>query len=177
MAGLRVGYAIGQPATIKEIEKYRMPNGVGSLVIGAAIVALGDQAHVDAERKRNTEVRAFTLKAFADMGISGADAQANFIFMHIKRPAAAFRDACRAAGVLVGRDFPPFEKTHCRISLGTMDEMQRAVAVFKRVLTNPATTAAADDGRVRFLFTAVSFRSLRIAPVTGRGSTTPQDWE
>jgi histidinol-phosphate/aromatic aminotransferase/cobyric acid decarboxylase-like protein len=69
--------------------------------------------------------------------------------MHIKRPAAAFRDACRAAGVLVGRDFPPFEKTHCRISLGTMDEMQRAVAVFKRVLTNPATTAAAKNGGLR----------------------------
>ena len=32
---------------------------------------------------------------------------------------------------LVGRDFPPFEKTHCRVSIGTMDEMQRAVAVFK----------------------------------------------
>ena len=28
---------------------------------------------------------------------------------------------------MVGRDFPPFEKTHVRISIGTMDEMQKAV--------------------------------------------------
>jgi histidinol-phosphate aminotransferase len=149
MAGLRAGYAIGHPAAIKKLELFRMPNGVGSLVIGAAIVALGNAAHVDAERKRNTEVRAFTLKAFADMGITGAEAQANFIFMNIKRPAAPFRDACRAAGVMVGRDFPPFEKTHCRISLGTMDEMQRAVAVFKRVLANPSSTAAGKNGGMR----------------------------
>ena len=149
MAGLRVGYGIGHPAAIKRLEMFRMPNGVGSLVIGGAIVALGNAAHVDAERKRNTDVRAFTLKAFADMGITGSDAQANFIFMNIKRPAAPFRDACRAAGVMVGRDFPPFEKTHCRISLGTMDEMQRAVAVFKRVLANPAATSAGKNGGVR----------------------------
>jgi histidinol-phosphate/aromatic aminotransferase/cobyric acid decarboxylase-like protein len=37
--------------------------------------------------------------------------------------------------VQVGRDFPPFEKTHSRISLGTMEEMKRAVQVFRRVLT------------------------------------------
>jgi hypothetical protein len=46
----------------------------------------------------------------------------------------AFRDACRAKGVLVARDFPPFEKTHCRLSFGTMDEMKKAVAVFGDVL-------------------------------------------
>ena len=32
---------------------------------------------------------------------------------------------------MVGRDFPPFEKTHCRISIGTMDEMKKAVEVFR----------------------------------------------
>ena len=41
---------------------------------------------------------------------------------------------------MVGRDFPPFEKTHVRISIGTMDEMQKAVAVFRSVL-RPDTTS------------------------------------
>ena len=54
-----------------------------------------------------------------------------------------FRDACRAKNVLVARDFPPFEKTHCRISFGTMDEMQKAVKVFGEVLGKTATTSAA----------------------------------
>ncbi len=147
MAGLRAGYAIGQAATIKAITAYKTPYALGTLTLGAAVVALADQAHIDAERQRNTEVKAFTVKAFADLGITGADSQANFLFMKINRPAAGFRDACRAAGVLVGRDFPPFEKDHCRISLGTMDEMQRAVAVFKTVLGGAPTTSRQPVGR------------------------------
>jgi len=144
MAGLRAGYAVGHAPTIKAINAYRMPYGLGTLTLGATMVALDDQAHIDAERKRNTEVRAFTTKAFADMGVTGTDSNANFLFMEIKRPAAGFRDACRAAGVLVGRDFPPYEKTHCRISLGTMDEMQKAVDVFKKVLGSTTTTSSKD---------------------------------
>jgi histidinol-phosphate/aromatic aminotransferase/cobyric acid decarboxylase-like protein len=35
---------------------------------------------------------------------------------------------------MVGRDFPPMEKTHARISIGTIGEMRRAAEVFKQVL-------------------------------------------
>ena len=76
------------------------------------------------------------------MGFTATDSQSNFIFVNLKRPAAPFRDACAAAGVLVGRDFPPYEKTHCRFSIGTMAEMQRAVDVFRRVLLTTTTTAS-----------------------------------
>ena len=58
----------------------------------------------------------------------------NFVFVKIGRPAAPFRDACQKAGVLVARDFKPYESTHCRVSIGTMDEMKKAVAVFKQIL-------------------------------------------
>ena len=58
------------------------------------------------------------------------------------RPAKAFREACAAKGVRVARDFPPFEKTHCRIAFGTMDEMQQAVTVFADVLGKPVKIAA-----------------------------------
>jgi histidinol-phosphate aminotransferase len=142
MAGLRAGYAIGHAATIKAIQAYKMPYGLGTLTLGGAIVSLGNTAHIYQERQRNTEVKAFTVKALADMGISGSDSQTNFLFMDIKRPAAGFRDACRASGVRVGRDFPPFEKTHCRISIGTMTEMQRAVEVFRKVLGATTTTSS-----------------------------------
>lgn len=142
MAGLRIGYAIGQPATIKQLARYKMPYNVSVPGISAGMASLANQAHIDQERARNTEVRAFTIRAFEQMGFKATDSQANFLFVDIKRPAKPFRDACAQQGVLVGRDFPPYEKTHCRVSIGTMDEMQRAVDVFKRVLGGaPATTA------------------------------------
>jgi histidinol-phosphate/aromatic aminotransferase/cobyric acid decarboxylase-like protein len=75
------------------------------------------------------------------MGCPSAESQGNFIFTNIRRPAADLRDACAKQGVIIGRDFPPHEKTHARISLGTMEEMQKAVDVFRSVL-KPITTAS-----------------------------------
>jgi histidinol-phosphate aminotransferase len=146
MAGLRLGYAVGHADTIKKMADWDAGTGVTSLnVLGlqAGIVAIQQDAAVIArERARNREVRDFTLKWFADRGMKATDAQANFMFVEIGRPAKQFRDACARHGVLVARDFPPFEKTHCRLSFGTMDEMKRAVAVFERVLAQKSTVAA-----------------------------------
>jgi histidinol-phosphate aminotransferase len=141
MAGLRIGYAVGQPAVIKELARYKMPYNVSVPGIAAGIATLGNQAHIDQERARNTEVRAFTVRAFDQMGHKATDSQANFIFVDLKRPAKEFRNAVAQHGVIVGRDFPPYEKTHCRISIGTMDEMKQAVEVFKKVLAPARTTS------------------------------------
>ena len=143
MAGLRIGYAIGHAPTIRRLRDFKLPYGIGTPHIAAMIAGVNNPAHIEAERKRNTGVRNFTLKAFADMGYTSTDSQSNFIFVNLKRPAAQFRDACAAEGVLVGRNFPPFEKTHCRISIGTMAEMQRAVDVFRKVLGHATTTSRA----------------------------------
>jgi histidinol-phosphate/aromatic aminotransferase/cobyric acid decarboxylase-like protein len=82
------------------------------------------------------------MKWFADRGMKPTASQANFMFVEIGRPAKEFREACRKKGVLIARDFPPFEKTHARLSFGTMDEMKKAVAVFGDVLGKRAATAA-----------------------------------
>jgi histidinol-phosphate aminotransferase len=141
MAGLRMGYAVGQPAVIKQLARYKMPYNVSVPGIAAGMASLANQAHIDQERARNTEVRTFTIRAFEQMGYKATDSQANFLFVDLRRPAKPFRDACAQQAVLVGRDFPPYEKTHCRISIGTMDEMQRAVDVFRKVLgAAPSTT-------------------------------------
>lgn len=140
MAGMRIGYAVGSADTIKPIERLRMPFSISVFGIAAAIAALGDSKHLDAERARNTEVRAFTQKALEDLGCRCTSSHTNFLFANVGRAASQFRSACAAQGILVGRDFPPFEGSHARISLGTMEEMQKATAVFRDVL-RPANAA------------------------------------
>lgn len=146
MAGMRIGYAIGRAETVKPLAALKMPYNVSVFGVAAAIASLNDPQHIADERKRNTEVRAFTVKALQDMGAKPADSQGNFLFVDIGRPAKDFRDACAKQGVMVGRDFPPFEKSHCRISIGTMDEMKKAVEVFKTALKAPITTTAGEKG-------------------------------
>jgi len=145
MAGLRMGYAIGHKDTIKKMADWDGGTGTGSLnvlALHAGIAAIQQDASFTAgERARNQAVRDFTINWFAERGMKATDSQANFMFVNIGRPAKEFRDACRKKGIAVARDFPPFEKTHCRLSFGTMDEMKKAVAVFGEVLGKKAAAA------------------------------------
>ena len=148
MAGLRQGYAIAHKDTIAKMRPWVGSSGTGSLnVFGmaaatAAISQDADGAFSKNERNRNKLVREMVSKWFADRGMKPTDSQANFMFVNIGTPARAFRDACRAKSVLVARDFPPFEKTHARITLGTMEEMTKALQVFGEVLAKKSTAAA-----------------------------------
>jgi histidinol-phosphate aminotransferase len=134
MAGLRVGYAMGQPETVRKISAAWELGSMNTLSAAAAAASLRDRPHIEEERRENARIRDFTLQAFRDMGYEAPDCHANFVFVDLGRPAAAFRDACLELGVRVGRDFPPLERTHSRISLGTMAEMEVSVRVFRRVL-------------------------------------------
>ena len=141
MAGLRLGYAIGQPETVKAVASAWSLGSVNTLTAAAGIASLRDPKHIEEERAENARVRDFTREAFKSMGYEAADCHTNCIFVDLKRSAKEFRDACAALKVSVGRDFPPFEKTHSRISLGTMDEMRQAVQVFRKVLTASSTSS------------------------------------
>ncbi len=140
MAGLRLGYAIGQPETLQAMPRVWQLGSVNTLTAAAGVASLRDTQHIADEVAENARVREFTVNAFRAMGYSAPDSHANCIFVDIRRPASEFRDACAAQKVQVGRDFPPYEKTHARITLGTMDEMRQAVEVFKRALTAPTTS-------------------------------------
>jgi histidinol-phosphate aminotransferase len=141
MAGMRTGYAIGHPDTIRKLDSWEGSNAINVAGIVVATASIRDQARLDAERDRNTQARQFTIDWFRKAGYASTDSQTNFLFVDIKRPAKEFREGCKAQGVLVARDFPPFEKSHVRISIGTLDEMKRAVDVFGKVLGAKAKAA------------------------------------
>ena len=83
--------------------------------------------------KQYAETRGFTRRFFERAGFEVAPSETNFLMVHIRRPIEGFRKACEAAGVAVGRPFPPLDR-HARITIGTADEMRLAVGVFGRVL-------------------------------------------
>ena len=134
MAGMRMGYGVGQPETLRTLQQAWGLGSINELQSVAGIAAIEDTAHMEWERQENRRVREWTLSQFAEMGFSAPYSQTNFVFVKIDRPASEFRDACRANGIMVGRDFPPMQNTHARISLGRMEDMQKAMEVFKKVL-------------------------------------------
>jgi histidinol-phosphate aminotransferase len=134
MAGLRIGYAVGQPETVRAVSMAWNLGSMNTLSAAGAIASLKDTRHMAEEKAENARVRDFVMSAFREMGYDGPDAHTNCVFIEIGRPASWFRDECLERGVRIGRDFPPFEQTHSRISLGTREEMEVAVQVFREVL-------------------------------------------
>jgi histidinol-phosphate aminotransferase len=135
IAGLRVGYGLGHADTLDAIDRAWGMGDVNMLGAIAALTAFEDTAHLEWERQENAEIRAMVTGAFRDMGFTVPDSQTNHLFVNLRRPAREFREACLERNILVGRDFPPMENTHSRISLGSREEMSKAIEVFRSVLT------------------------------------------
>ena len=134
LAGLRIGYALGQEQTLAKIRDAWGMGDVNMLGAIAALTALEDKEHLAWEAQENAEIRDMVVGAFREMGFEVGDSHTNHIFVNLRRPAREFREACLQHKILVGRDFPPMEQTHCRISLGSREQMETAVEVFRKVL-------------------------------------------
>jgi histidinol-phosphate aminotransferase len=140
LAGMRVGYAIGHRDTL-ELLRAQMTSGYLPVTsVAAALAALADEADTARQVSLNREARSFTRAFFEKAGCRVAESHANFLLVHVRRPAADFQRACREAGVLVGRPFAPLADWS-RVGIGTADEMRRAVDVFAKVLGAPAKAA------------------------------------
>ena len=68
MAGMRIGYAVGAADSVKPLARFKMPYNISVFGVAAAIAALGDPKHIEAERARNTAVRTFTARTFEELG-------------------------------------------------------------------------------------------------------------
>jgi histidinol-phosphate aminotransferase len=140
MAGLRVGYAIGQPATLAKISPWMLGSNINQLALVAAAYTVGDAAHIAIDVKKNTAARAYTRKFFEDAGYKVGQCEANFMMVDIRRDSKEFKLECVKQLVAVGRQFPTLP-THARISIGTMAEMRKATRVFQATLSQPATNS------------------------------------
>ncbi len=140
LAGLRVGYAVGHKDTLELLRAHMTSAYIPVTSTAAALAALADEAETKRQAGLNNHTRAQTVKFFEGLGYEVVPSEANFVMVAIRRDAAAFQEACKARGVSVGRPFPPL-KQHVRITIGTPEEMQKAMEVFRVVLAVPAKAA------------------------------------
>ena len=141
MAGLRAGYAVGQPATLKKMSAWLLGSNVNQLALVAAMTTVGDKAHVAEEVRRNAQVRAFTRHFFESAGYTVHAADANFMMVDVRRDAKAFKMECVKHKVAIGRPFPALP-TYARVSFGTMPEMKKATVAFHTVLASQVSSSS-----------------------------------
>jgi histidinol-phosphate aminotransferase len=133
LAGMRLGYLIGQPETLERAAAHRVPIGANVPAIAAALAVLADQAEVRRQRDLTRAGREAAEKFFRGRGWRFHRASANYLFVDVKRPIGEFRTACQAKGLLIGRPYPPAE-TWARLTIGTPEEMEAAFAILATLL-------------------------------------------
>jgi histidinol-phosphate aminotransferase len=133
MAGLRAGYAVGQPATLAKMSGWLLGSNISQLTLVAAAAAVVDKAHIAHEQQLNRSARAATHKFFEGAGYTVAKSDANFMMVDIRRDAKEFKMECIKHNVAIGRAFPSLP-TWARVSIGTMPEMKKALEVFRTTL-------------------------------------------
>jgi histidinol-phosphate aminotransferase len=141
MAGMRAGYAIARPKTLELIRDYHSGSAVSVMTMAAAMAALGDAESLARNHQLNRDVRKATVAAFEQAGYRVAQSDANFVFVNIRCDAREFQDLCRRRGIAIGRPFPPLI-SWARISLGTSEEMDRAIPVILAILASAVETQA-----------------------------------
>ncbi len=133
LAGLRVGYGLARPDIIARLGQFRTNHSVNILGLRAAIASYQDASFQDFSRRKNAEARTYLYRVLGELGRRYIPSQTNFVFFHLGREVTAFRQAMKEHGVLVGRPFPPYTNW-CRLSLGTMEEMELFAQAFRKVM-------------------------------------------
>ena len=125
MAGLRIGFLIGDPAVVREVRKTYLPFSVNSIVQAAAIAALGAEDELLVRVEATTKERDRVRETLLDQGWTVPMSQANFVWLRLGEATMDFSAACDAAGVSVR----PFAGEGARVSIGTPEENDAFLAV------------------------------------------------
>jgi histidinol-phosphate aminotransferase len=133
MAGLRCGYCVAQPETIKRMHPYQMWDSVNVMALAAASASIDDVDQVTNGRKLNSEVKSFTTSELNKMGYTQIPSQTNFIMFDVKRPVVPLIKALKERNVQVGRLFPALPN-YMRLTIGKKTEMEAFLSAFRQVV-------------------------------------------
>ncbi len=134
MAGLRVGYMVGDRKLIALMEKVRGPFNVNRLAQYALLASLEDQDHVAATIKNNEIGKEALYEAFDRLSLPYIKTHANFIFVDTKRDAVTVFNALLQEGVIVRSGHVFGFPTYLRITVGLPEENDFLLRALHKVL-------------------------------------------
>lgn len=135
MAGLRIGYALGTPATIGAFAKVRDHFGVNRLAQIAALASLDDAGFLERVRAEVAVGRERIAALAARHGLDHLPSSTNFVTVDFGDAARARRtlDALLAHGVFVRKPAAPPLDRYVRFGVGTPAELEALERAFAAV--------------------------------------------
>ncbi len=138
MAGLRIGYAVGNPELIRALNdvKYSFNSYTmnrPSILLGTA--SLEDERYFRKTTEKIMETRSWFEEEMRQLGFFFPDSKANFIFAsHKEVPAKEIFEAAKQHKIYVRYFAKPRIDNYLRITIGTREEMQKLLDFLKDYL-------------------------------------------
>jgi histidinol-phosphate aminotransferase len=126
MAGVRVGYVIGEAENIAPFDRVRNHFGTSRMAQAGAIAALGDQAYLTDVTARIIAARERLYRIAEANGLAPVPSATNFVAIDCKRDGAfakAILETLAARGVFVRKPMAPGLDRCIRVSVGPDDAM------------------------------------------------------
>jgi len=134
LAGLRLGFAIGHPSVVDRVSRVTGPYDVNSLAVAAAFAALRDQPYTDNYVSEVLRARDWIVSEMTHSRAVFHCDGGNYLLVWPERPAGDVEQALRAEGILVrSMAGKPQIDGSLRVSIGTLEQMQRFWEVFSFV--------------------------------------------
>lgn len=138
MAGMRIGFACGNPVLIKYLNdvKYSFNSyTMNRTSLAAGVAAIGDRDYFEDTCQKIMDTREWTQKELTVLGFTFQDSKANFIFAsHKTCPAKQIFEALRAKHIYVRYFAKPRIDNYLRITIGTREEMEQLIRFLKDYL-------------------------------------------
>ena len=137
LAGLRVGFAIAQPALTDLMNRIRQPFNVNSLAQAAAIAALNDKQFLDKGAANNAAGYRQLVAAFEELGLEYVPSFGNFVLVKVgsdDTAGARINLALLKQGVIVRPVGNYGLPQWLRISIGLPEENATFIAALKKAL-------------------------------------------
>lgn len=138
LAGLRAGYAMGNPNLMDALRCVRDSINsytVDRLAMAGAAASLQDKEWFEETTKAIIKTRQETARGLKKLGFTVYDSSSNFLFIsHPKKTAKELLERLRERGILV-RWFDKPRISNClRVSVGTDEEMEALCGVLSEIL-------------------------------------------
>ncbi len=146
LAGLRIGYGIGDPELIGVLRRLLPPFSVNTLGQVAAVAALADDAFVARSVALNTQERDRLMAAFESGSFEYVPSSANFVLVHVGEGARTF-EAMLKRGVIVRPVANYSLPEWLRVSVGLSEENDKFLSILRELY--PAGSRAAKPLRDR----------------------------
>jgi histidinol-phosphate aminotransferase len=125
LAGLRIGYAIGNPETLAQLRRAQVPFSVGSIAQAGALAALDHEDRVAARAAANAAGRDLLEAELTPRTRRVVPSQTNFVLVEPAQPVAALVTSLQERGVIVR---PMGE--YIRVTVGNIEENRRLLAAW-----------------------------------------------